>query len=42
MDNIHIKFGKDSMCSFEDMIVDKHTDRQTDTLITTPRSPIAG
>ena len=36
------KFGEDRTCSSEDMIADRQTDRQTDTLITMLRSPIGG
>ena len=32
--NMHKKLGEHRTCSSEDMIVDKHTHRQTDTLIT--------
>ena len=36
------KFGEVRTCSSEDMIVDRQTHRQTDTLITILRSPIGG
>jgi len=38
----HTKVGENWMCSSEDMIMDRHTDRQTDTFITILRSPIGG
>ena len=36
------KTGEDWTCSFENMIEDRHTHAQTDTLITILRSPIVG
>jgi len=48
IDNTHKKFAEDWMCTSEDMIVDRHTyrhtqtGRQTDTLITILRFPTGG
>jgi len=36
------EIGEDRTCSSVDMIADRQTDRQTDTLITVLRSPIGG
>jgi len=37
-----VKFAEDRTCSYEDMIADRQTDRQTDTLIAILGSPIGG
>jgi len=39
---MHKKVGEDRTCSFEDMIADRQTHRQTDTLITILRSHVGG
>ena len=38
--NMHRKFGEGQACSSGDMIADRQTHTQTDTLITILRSPI--
>ena len=40
--NMHKKFGKDQMCISGDMLTDRQTNAQTDTVITIHRSPMGG
>ena len=40
--DMHKKLGEDRTCSFEDMIADRQTHRQTNTLITILRFPYPG